>query len=63
MIQMAKASETVKFKNYTRKIKATFMVYVEFESTLISENNGKPNPDESIRINIKAMLTGVIVTN
>ena len=32
--------ETVKFKNYTRKTKLTFMNYVDF---LVPEKNGKQN--------------------
>ena len=35
------------FKNYTTKIKLSFVIYADFESTLISENNEKKNPDES----------------
>ena len=44
---MSKKSETVKFKNYTRKIKSLFMIYVDFESILILEKNGKQNSEES----------------
>ena len=36
-----------KFKNYMRKIISPFMVYADFESILVQENNGKQNPDES----------------
>ena len=46
MVKMAKNWETVKFKNYTRKIKSPFMIYADFESTLVLENNEKQNPDE-----------------
>ena len=34
----------VTFKNYENKIKPTFMNYTDFESVLVSENNGKENP-------------------
>ena len=44
MIKMAQKSETVKFKNYTRKTK--FLVY-DHMSILIPYNNGKENPDQS----------------
>ena len=43
---MANKSETVVFKNYTRKIKLTSMIYSDFKSILVSENNEKQNPDE-----------------
>ena len=44
---MAEKGETVKFKNYTRKIKSPFTISAYFESILISENNGKQNSDDS----------------
>ena len=40
-------SDSVKFKNFERKIKSSFMIYADFESILIPENNGKQNLDES----------------
>ena len=46
IIKMANKSETVVFKNYTRKIKLTSMIYSDFKSILVSENNEKQNPDE-----------------
>ena len=46
MIKMANKSEIVKFKNYTRKQKSPFMIYTDFESILVPENNGKQNTDE-----------------
>ena len=36
-----------KFKNYERKIKSQFMIYADFESILVSEDNGWQNPEES----------------
>ena len=47
MVKMVKKVETVKFKNYTRKIKSPFMIYLGFESISVPGNNGKQNPDES----------------
>ena len=42
MIHMPKESEYVKFKNYKRKTKSPFMIYI-----LVPEHNEKPNPDDS----------------
>ena len=44
---MPKKGEHVKFKNFKRKIKSPFMIYVDFESILLPEDNGKQNPNES----------------
>ena len=44
---MSKKSEYVKFKNFQRKIKSPFMIYEDFESILVPEDNGKHNPNES----------------
>ena len=43
---MTKRGETVKFKNYTRKMKLLFIIYADFEIILVTENNGKQNTDE-----------------
>ena len=45
-IKVPKKGEYVKFKNYERKIKSPFMIYVDFESILVREDNGKQNPNE-----------------
>ena len=37
----------VKFKNYERKTKSPFIIYVNFESVLVPEGNEKQNPEES----------------
>ena len=34
-------------KNSERKIKSPFIIYADFESILVLENNGKQNPEES----------------
>ena len=39
--------EYIKFKNYDRKIKSPFIIYVDFESILVPEDNGKQNPEQS----------------
>ena len=44
---MPKKGEYVKFKNFKGKIKSPFMVYADFESILVPEDNGKQNPEES----------------
>ena len=33
--------------NYERKVKSPFIIYVDFESILVPEDNGKQNPNES----------------
>ena len=43
---MPKKGEYVKFKNVKRKIKSPFMIYADFESILVPEDNGKQNPNE-----------------
>ena len=44
---MPEKGEYVKFKNYKRGIKSPFMIFLDFESIPVSENNRKQNPDES----------------
>ena len=46
-IILPKKSEHAKFKNLERKIKSTLIVYVDFESILVPEYNGKQNPNKS----------------
>ena len=41
---MLQNSAYIKFKN-GRKIKSPFMIYADFESNLVPENNGKQNPN------------------
>ena len=62
-IIMPKKAECVKFKNYERKIKPLFMIYVQFESILVPEDNEKQNSDSLIRTNIKKILLPVIAIN
>ena len=54
-IILPKESEFVKFKNYERKIKSPFMIYADFESNLV--------PEDDILTNIKNMLLLVMVIN
>ena len=44
---MPKKGEYVKFKNFDRKITLPCMIYVDFESILVPEDNEKQNPNES----------------
>ena len=44
---MSKKGENVKFKNFERKVKSTFMNYADFESILVPEDNGKQNPNST----------------
>ena len=46
-IKMPKKGEYVRLKNYERKKKPPFMIYADFESTLVPEYNGMQNPNES----------------
>ena len=46
-INMPQKSEQVKFKNFERKIKSPFFIYADFESTVVPEDNGKQNSNES----------------
>ena len=43
---MPKKGEYVKFKNFETKMKSPFMIYADFESILVPEDNGKQNPNE-----------------
>ena len=45
-IIMPKKGEYIKFKNFERLIKSPFIIYADFESILVPENNGKQNPNE-----------------
>ena len=53
-IKMPKKAEYVRFKKYDRKIKSPFMIYAELESTLVLEDNGRQDRNESY--NVKNML-------
>ena len=43
---MPKKDNYARFKNYERKLKLPFMIYGDFDSILIPEDNGKQNPEE-----------------
>ena len=44
---MPKKVEYVKFKTFERKVKSPLMIYADFESILVPEDNGQQNPNES----------------
>ena len=44
---MPKKDEYIIFKNFGGKIKSPFVIYADFESILIPEDNIKQNPNES----------------
>ena len=48
---MPKKGEYVQFKNFERKTKLPFMIYVDFESILVPEGNGKKSLNGSYTIN------------
>ena len=50
---MLKKGEYVKFKNFEWKIKSKFMIYADFESTLVPEDNGMQNQRVLKLTNIK----------
>ena len=45
-IKMPKEGEYVKFKNFARKIKSPFMIYVDLECVLLPKDNGKQKRNE-----------------
>ena len=44
---MPKKGKHIKFKNFERKIKSPFLIYVDFESILVPEDKEKQNSNES----------------
>ena len=44
---MPKKDENIKFKNFDGKMISPFMIYADFESVLVPEDNEKQNPNES----------------
>ena len=47
-IIMPEKGEYVEFNNFERKIKSSFMIYGDFENILVSEDNGKQNPENML---------------
>ena len=44
---MPKKGEYVKIRSFERKIKSPFMIYEDFEITLVPQDNGKQNTNGS----------------
>ena len=45
--KLLRCLERVNLLNFGRKIKSPFMTYADVESILVSEDNGRQNPNES----------------
>ena len=60
---MLKKGEYGRLKNYERKLKSPFMVYRDFYSILVPEDNGKQSLDEFYTNNINNMLLAVMAIN
>ena len=57
---MPKKGEYVRFENYERKIKSPLMIYEDFGSILVPEDNGKQNSDESYTNKYQKYVVAVI---
>ena len=53
---MSKNSEYAKIRNYERKVKSPFIIYADFESILVPENNRKQNPEDSYTMEFTTLL-------
>ena len=60
---MPRKEEYVRFTNYERKIKSPFMIYADFESILVPEDNGNQNPNETDTNKYQKNLVAVMATN
>ena len=58
---MSKKGEYIRFKNYEKK--SAFMIYAEFESILVPEDNGKQNPEESYTNKYQKLLFVAMAIN
>ena len=63
IIKMSKIGEIVKSKNYTRKINSPFLIYDDFESVLVPENNGKQISDECYMNKYQNYVAVVLIIN
>ena len=63
-IKMPKKGKYIKFKDRERKMKSPFMIYADFESILVTEDNPNQKIQMSLMLkNIKDMLLVVTVIN
>ena len=63
MITMPKTGEHVKFKTDEWKTKLLFIIYADFESILLQEDNGKQIEMILMPTNIKDKLLAFMVMN
>ena len=61
-LRCSNKGEYVRLKKYVRIMKSPFMIYVDFESMSVPEDNGKQNPSH-VRINIKNIWLAVMAMN
>ena len=47
LLRCLRRANILKLKHFGRKIKSSFMIYADFESILVPEDNGKENWNES----------------
>ena len=57
MIKMYKKGENVKFNNFKRKIKSSFMIYADFKSIQVPRDNRKQKSEESYANKYKKDVT------
>ena len=62
-IIMLQKGEYAKFRNYERKIKSPFIIYADFESILVPEDNWRHIQKSLMQTNIKNILLAVIDIN
>ena len=60
---MPKKGEYVKFNNFERKIKSPSVIYLDFESILAAEDNGKQNLNEFYTSKYQKHVVVVMVIN
>ena len=60
---MPKKGKYVQFKNYERKMKSPFMIYVDFESSLVQKKMKYKIQKSFMRMNIKNILLVVMAMN
>ena len=60
---MPKKGEYVKFKNYEKKIKSSFILNAGFESILVPEDSENKIQKNFIRTNIRNILLVVMAIN
>ena len=58
---MPTKGECIKVKSLERKMKTPFMIYADFESALVPEDNVNPNQMSFILANSKNMLIVVMI--